>query len=96
MDWTNGILVFDSRWRLGIFLFTTASRTALEPTRPPVQWVPEALSLEIERPGLEADDLPPASAEVKECVELCLHSPICLHGMVLILKKPGTTYIISS
>jgi hypothetical protein len=25
---------------LGIFLFTTASRTALRPTQPPIQWVP--------------------------------------------------------
>jgi len=27
--------------------------------------------------------LPPSSAEVKEWVELYLHSPICLHGVVL-------------
>jgi hypothetical protein len=26
---------------LGIFLFTTTSRTSLEPTQPPIQWVPE-------------------------------------------------------
>jgi hypothetical protein len=30
---------------LGIFLFTTASRTALGPTQPPIQWLPGALSL---------------------------------------------------
>jgi hypothetical protein len=59
---------------LGIFLFTTASKTALGPTQPPIQWVPGALSLGIERPGREADHSPPSSAEVKEWVELYLHS----------------------
>jgi len=33
------------------------------------------LSLGVKRPGREAD--------VKECVEICLHSPIHLHGVVL-------------
>jgi hypothetical protein len=38
--WTTGVLGFDA-WRgLGIFLFTTASRTVLEPNQPPIQWVP--------------------------------------------------------
>jgi hypothetical protein len=60
---------------LGIFLFTTASRTALGPTQPPIQWVPGALSLVLKRPGREADHSPPSSAEVKECVELYLHAP---------------------
>jgi hypothetical protein len=35
-------------------------------------------------PGREADHSPPSSAEVRECVELYLHSPIRLHGVVLI------------
>jgi hypothetical protein len=60
---------------LGIFLCTTASRTTLGPTQPPIQWVPGALSLGIKRPGCEADHSPPSSAEVKECVELYFHSP---------------------
>jgi hypothetical protein len=60
---------------LGIFLFTTASRTALGPTHPPIQWVPEALSLGVKRPGGETDYSPPSSAEVIEWVELHLHSP---------------------
>jgi hypothetical protein len=64
--WTIGVLGFDSRRWLGIFLFTTASRTALGPTQPPIQWIPEALSLEVKRPGCEADHSPPPSAEVKE------------------------------
>jgi hypothetical protein len=64
--WTSGVLGFDSWWGLGIFLFTTASRTALGPTQPPIQWVLGALSLGVKRPGREADNSPPSSAEVKE------------------------------
>jgi hypothetical protein len=75
MDWTIGVLGFGSRRGLGIFLFTTASRTAMGPTQPPIQWVPKVLSLGVKRPGLEADHSPPSSAEVKESVELYLHSP---------------------
>jgi hypothetical protein len=33
-----GVLEFDTRWGLEIFLFTTVSRTALGPTQPPIQW----------------------------------------------------------
>jgi hypothetical protein len=64
--WTIGVLGFDSRRGLGIFLFTTESRTALGPTQPPIQWVSVALSLGVKRPGREADHSPPSSAEVKE------------------------------
>jgi hypothetical protein len=39
MGWTIGVLGFDSRQGLGIFLFITASRTALDPTQPP-KWTP--------------------------------------------------------
>jgi hypothetical protein len=60
---------------LGIFLFTTASRTVLGPTQPPIQWVPGALSLRVKRPGRVADHSLPSSSEVKEWVELYLHSP---------------------
>jgi hypothetical protein len=55
-----------SRRGLGIFLFTTASRTALGPTQPPIQRVPGALSLGVKQLGREADHSPPSSAEVKE------------------------------
>jgi hypothetical protein len=81
--WTIGVLRFDSRRGLGIFLFTNVSRNVLGPTRPPIQRIPEVLSLGVKRPGREADHSPPSSAEVKECVELYLHSPIGLHGVVL-------------
>jgi hypothetical protein len=79
------VLGFNSQQGLGIFLFTTASRMALGPIQPPIQWVPGALSLEIKWPGHEAYHSPPSSA-VKECMKLYLHSPIRLHGMVLIKK----------
>jgi hypothetical protein len=60
---------------MGIFLFTTASITALGPTEPPIQWVPGALSLWVKWQGREADHSPPSSAKIKEWVELYLHSP---------------------
>jgi hypothetical protein len=37
----------------------------------------------VKRPGREADHSPLSSAEVKECLELYVHSPIRLHGVVL-------------
>jgi hypothetical protein len=64
--WTIGVLGFDSRRGMGIFLFTIASRTDLGPTQPPIQWIPGVLSLGVKRPGREADHSPPPSAEVKE------------------------------
>jgi hypothetical protein len=66
MGWRIGVPGFDSRQGLGIFLFTTASRTALGPTQPHIQWVPGALSMGVKRPVRESDHSPPSSAEVKE------------------------------
>jgi hypothetical protein len=56
---------FENREGLGMFPFTTVSRPALGPTQPPIQWVPEPLSLGVKWPGREADHSPPSSAEVK-------------------------------
>jgi hypothetical protein len=42
-----------------------------------------ALSLGVRRPGREADHSLPSSADVKECADLYLHSPIRLHSVVL-------------
>jgi hypothetical protein len=82
-----GVLGFDSRRGLGIFLFTTASRKFLEPTQPPIQWVPEVLSLGVKRPGRKANHSPSSSGEVKELAELYFTLAIRLHGVVLSYKK---------
>jgi hypothetical protein len=59
--WTTGRSGFDPRQTQEIFPLTSVSRPALEPTQPPVQWVPGVLS---PRPGRDADHSPPSSAEV--------------------------------
>jgi hypothetical protein len=70
---------------------------AVGPTQPPIQWVPGALSLWVKRPGSEADNLAASSARVKECVELYLHSPIRLHGVVLSKKyRDDFTFIFTN
>jgi hypothetical protein len=88
------VLGFDSRQGLEIFLFTTASRTALESTKPRIQWASGVLSLGVKRSGREADHSPPSSAEIKERVELYLHTPNTPYGVVL-SSSTGTTLIIS-
>jgi len=55
----------ESRLGLVIFLLTTASRPALEPTEPAIQLIPGALSLEVKRPVREADYSLPSSAVKK-------------------------------
>jgi hypothetical protein len=55
-----------------IYMFSTASRTALGPTQLHIQWISGALSVGVKRPGREADHSPPSSAEVKEFVAWCL------------------------
>jgi hypothetical protein len=88
------VLEFDSWLGLGIFFFTTASRTALGPTQPSIQWVPRALSLGVKWPGCEADHSSPSSAKVKKCMELYLHSPNTpsWHGAQL-KKAQGQLYL---
>jgi hypothetical protein len=55
---------FDSREGQGIF-FGTASRPSLGPIKPPIPWVPGALSPRVKRQGREAYHSPPSSGEVR-------------------------------
>jgi hypothetical protein len=65
--YSDGLLVgrlgFDSRHE--IFLYSTASRPALGPTQPLIQWALGALPAEVKRQGHVADHSPPSNAEVK-------------------------------
>jgi hypothetical protein len=74
---------------MGIFLFT-ASRTALGPTQPPIQWVLGGLSLGIKRPERESDHSPPSSAEVNNAWSYTSTLPISLRCLV-VSYSTGTT-----
>jgi hypothetical protein len=51
--------------------------------QPPIQWVPGALSLGVERPGLEADHSPPTNSEVKNAWSYTSAPPVRLYSVVL-------------
>jgi hypothetical protein len=74
---------FESRQGLGIFLFTTMLRSTLGPIKPPIQWLPGALSLGVKWPEYEADHSPPAIAEVKIAWSYTTALLVRLHGVVL-------------
>jgi hypothetical protein len=81
------------KWPLNqsIKFLKSSSRPALGPTQPPTEWVPGALSLGIKRPGREDDHSSPSSAEVKEWVELYLHSHFAFMAWCLV-KAQGQLY----
>jgi hypothetical protein len=79
-------------WKDKIFLFSIASRPAVGPTQPPIQWVPWALSPGGKRQGVKLTThlhLVPRS----RMVELYLHSPVCLYGIVLNWLTTWTTLL---
>jgi hypothetical protein len=91
-----GVLGFDSRRGLGIFLFTTASRPALRPIQPPIQCVPEALSLGIKRPGREADHSFPSTAEVKNAWSYTSTLPYVFMAWCLVKHRDNFTFTLST
>jgi hypothetical protein len=86
---------FDSRQGLGIFLFATASRPAVRPTQPPIQWVPGVTSTRVKWLGHEAEHSAPSSAEVKNAWSYTSTPPIRLHGLVLSYAQ-GQLYLFST
>jgi hypothetical protein len=49
---------------LEVFLISTAPRSALGSSQPPIQWAPMAPSPVVKRPGYEADHLYTSGAEI--------------------------------
>jgi hypothetical protein len=74
MGWKIRVLGFDSRRGWEFFSSSPRPERLLGPTQPPIQRVSGALTLGIKWLGREADHSPLSSAEIKECVELYLHS----------------------
>jgi hypothetical protein len=73
-----------------IFLSPTTSRPAMGHTNQTIQWVPGAFSLRAKQLGQEAD----YSSHLvlrSRMVELYLHFPTCLHGVVLNYLSTGRT-----
>jgi hypothetical protein len=65
--------------RVKNFLYSTASRPALGPTKTPIQWVSGVLSPGIKRQGSEAGHSPfivPMLSDIHP-------APICFHGVML-------------
>jgi hypothetical protein len=70
---------FDSRQGKVIFLFSVASRRALLPTQPPIQFVAKTVSQGLKRPGRGADHSP-TSTNVEVKLGALPQFPISLHG----------------
>jgi hypothetical protein len=74
-------LALDSRQVQENFLFPRTYISSIRPSQPPIQWIPGVLSLGVKRPGLEADNSPPSSAEVNSERNYTSTAPICLYGV---------------
>jgi hypothetical protein len=81
----NGYRLYDqssSPSRSKRFFSSKVSRPALQPTQPPIEWVPGVLNPGVKQQEREAYHSTQSSAEVKNDGAKSL-LPICLDGMVL-------------
>jgi hypothetical protein len=79
----TGVLGFNSRQGLGIFLFATASRMSIVPTQPPIQWVAGAFSLGQSDGGVKLTTHLHLVPRSKNEWRYTSTPPIRLHGVVL-------------
>jgi hypothetical protein len=82
----------DTQQKQGFSLFAIASRPALGPTRPPVQWV---LVQGVKRPGREADHSLPCNAEVKNAWSYMCSSQKVFLVWYLVKNKSNFTLLTS-
>jgi hypothetical protein len=76
----------------GFFLFGTLSKAAMGPTQPPIQRVPEALSLRVERPRRESNHSCPSSADVKNSSSYASTPPYVFKALYLIKHRDNSAY----
>jgi len=72
-----------------IFSFSKTFRQAVGPTQPPIQWVPELFSLEVNRPGRAANQSHPFTAKVGNWWASASTLPVFLQGMDTISTLPS-------
>jgi len=77
-------------------LFTTASRPALGPTQPSMQWVPAALTPGIKRPGREADHPPPSNPGVTNVWSYTSTPPYVFKMWHLVKHSDSCTFIFTN
>jgi hypothetical protein len=87
--------VFESRQKLGNFLFATASRPDLGSTQAPIQCVPGAISLGVKRSEREADHSPPSNAEIKTAWSYTSAPPVVFMAWYLVKHRDNFNFKVS-